>query len=131
MVAILLKERQIRSGNDRRFNSIRDVAFLLQKEFIHLDKNQMPHERIPPSYFDYEYIYLRLEESLDSSINLVDRTSRSHMSIFQHKYFCQDDHNDQEFHMDYVLAYIFTPMALYFRERIKETHENLFKLLKK
>lgn len=131
MVAILLKERQIRSGNDRRFNSIRDVAFLLQKKFIHYDEKEAPHERIPPSYFDYEYIYLRLEESLDSSINLVDRTSRSHMSIFQHKYFCQDDHNDQEFHMDYVLAYIFTPMALYFRERIKETHENLFKLLKK
>lgn len=46
------------------------------------------------------------------------------MSIFQHKYFCHDDHNDQEFHMDYTLAYMFTPMALYFRDQIKETHEN-------
>lgn len=137
MVAILLANRETckackaGSGETAKLKSIRDVAFLLQKKFVHHDEKKAPHERIPPSYFDYEYIYLRLEESLDSSINLVDRTSRSHMNIFQHKYFCQDDHNDQEFHMDYVLAYIFTPMALYFRERIKEIHKGLLDLLKK
>ena len=108
----------------REFYSIRNISFALQRKLISLDKKLAPHDRIPPSYFDYEYIYLRLGESLESSANLVDRTSRSHMSIFQHKYFCHDDHNDQEFHMDYTLAYMFTPMALYFRDQIKETHEN-------
>lgn len=125
MVALLVQAKK----ESKPLNSIRDITFPLQMKLIHIDKRYAKHERIPPSYFDYEYIYLRLEESLESSANLVDRTSRSHMSIFQHKYFCHDDHNDQEFHMDYTLAYMFTPMALYFRDQIKDTHKNFERIL--
>lgn len=120
-----------RRDGTKSFSSVRDVAFLLQKKFIELDEKLAPNERIPPSYFDYEYIYLRLEESLESSISLMDRTSRSNMGIFQHKYFCHDDFSDQEFHMDYTLAYVFVPMSLYFKDKIKDVQDNLKRAIQK
>lgn len=113
------------SQDQGRYRSIRDIAFQLQRKLIDHDEEQAQLERIPPSYFDYEYIYLRLEESLDSSINLIDRTSRSQMSIFHHKYFCHDDHHDQEFRMDYTLAYLFAPSAHCIRELVNCTHDKI------
>jgi Cdc6-like AAA superfamily ATPase len=125
LIAVILLKAYKDPEVGNKLNSIRNISFLLQKWFINFDEKLAPQERIPPSYFDYEYIHLRLEESLDSSTNLVDRTSRSHMSIFQHKYFCHDDHSDQEFHMDYTLAYMFTPMALCYKDEIVETNDLL------
>lgn len=112
-------------------NSIRDISFLLQKVLLDIDIKLAPSEKIPPSHFDYEHIYIRLMESLESSISLIDRNSRTHMGIFEYKYFCHDDHNDPEFRMDYTLAYMFTPIAMYWLNEVKEAHDKLLELLNK
>ena len=99
---------------------MRDVSFLLQRIFL----------EIPPSHFDYEYIHLRLCESLDSSVSLVDETSRARTGIFQNKYYCHDDYTDAEFRMDYTLAYMFIPSAVFLRNYVKNTNEGFDKALR-
>lgn len=132
MSVIILAHKKSKSRMmAKHLTSVRKLSFFLQERMVSVDEKMAPHERIPPSFFDYEYIYLRLEESLESSINLADRTSRSHMSIFQHKYFCHDDHNDQEFHMDYTIAYMFTPMDLFFKNHIINTDKNIREVIEK
>jgi hypothetical protein len=109
-------------------SSIRDFSLLLQKGLLAIDKKIAPDERIAPSHFDYEFIYLRLTESLESSISLIDRTSRTHKGVFQHKYFCHDDHSDPDFSTDYTLAYMFVPRAWHLQKEIKKTHTLLHDL---
>ncbi len=119
---ILMNHEEITKVTKIKLNTIRDISLFLQKIFLDIGK-KMPFEKIPPSHFDYEHIYMRLIESLDSSISLIDRNSRTHMGIFEYKYFCHDDHNDPEFRMDYTLAYMFTPLAKYWQTEVKKTHE--------
>ncbi|MDX1251254.1 MAG: ATP-binding protein [Gammaproteobacteria bacterium] len=136
--AILLDRDKIRNPSGEKLDSIRDISFLLQRMFVKLNKEkyapreheknpgfgiQRIDERIPPTHFDYEYTHLRLSESLDSAISLVDQTSRARTGIFHNKYYCHDDYNDAEFSMDYTLAYMFTPSARFLREHVNETHE--------
>ncbi len=118
------KEGKI-SGANVPLNSIRDISFLIQKVLLDLDEELAPSEKIPPSHFDYEHIYIRLIESLESSISLIDRNSRTHMGIFEYKYFCHDDHNDPEFRMDYTLAYMFSPIAIYWHNKVTTIHTQL------
>lgn len=119
---ILMNHEEITKETKIKLNTIRDISLFLQKILLDIEK-EMPFEKIPPSHFDYEHIYMRLIESLDSSISLIDRNSRTHMGIFEYKYFCHDDHNDPEFRMDYTLAYMFTPLAKYWQNEVQETHE--------
>ncbi|MBX9636832.1 MAG: hypothetical protein K2Q45_04710, partial [Nitrosomonas sp.] len=119
---ILMNREEISEITKIKLNTIREISFFLQKIFLDIEK-EMPFEKIPPSHFDYEHIYMRLIESLDSSISLIDRNSRTHMGIFEYKYFCHDDHNDPEFRMDYTLAYMFTPLAMYWKNEVKKNHE--------
>lgn len=136
--AILISREKITNPSGEKLDSIRDISFLLQRMFVRLNKGkyaprehenkndfgiQRTDERIPPSHFDYEYTHLRLSESLDSAISLVDQTSRARTGIFHNKYYCHDDYNDAEFSMDYTLAYMFTPSARLLREHVDETHE--------
>jgi hypothetical protein len=109
-------------------SSLRDFSLLLQKALVAMDKETAPDERIAPSHFDYEFVYLRLTESLESSISLIDRTSRTHKGVFQHKYFCHDDHSDPDFSTDYTLAYMFVPRAWNLHKEIKKTHKLLHDL---
>ncbi|GJL76750.1 MAG: hypothetical protein NMNS02_28560 [Nitrosomonas sp.] len=109
--------------------NIRDFSYFLQKKFVAIDEEKASHERIPPSYFDYEYIYLRLSETLDSSINLTNNTSNTYKSIFQNKYFCHDDYSDPEFHTDYMLANMFAPSALLIQEEVTDTHKELITMV--
>jgi hypothetical protein len=125
--AMLVNHSEITKNTGEWLNSVRDFSFLLQRAFVAIDQEFAPEERIAPSHFDYEFIYLRLSESLESSSSLIDRTSRTHTGIFQHKYFCHDDHNDPDFRMDYTLACMFTPLAQYLHDDIKETHALLCK----
>ena len=119
----------LRENRKESVGSIRNLAFLIQRAFTAIDNEFSPEERIAPSHFDYEFIYLRLSESLESSINIVDRTSRTHMGIFQNKYYCHDDHNDPDFKMDYTLAYMFAPRALYLHKEVIDTNQELKKTI--
>jgi hypothetical protein len=113
-----------------KLNSIRECSLLIQRAFTIIDKQvSADNERIAASHFDYEFIYLRLSESLESSINMVDRTSRTHMSIFQHKYYCHDDHSDPDFQMDYTLAYMFAPRARYIHQEVLSAHDQLKEII--
>ncbi|WP_394808187.1 hypothetical protein [Nitrosomonas sp.] len=122
---ILMNREKITKDTKMKLGTIRDISFFLQKVFLDIE-NEMPFEKIPPSHFDYEHIYIRLMESLDSSTSLIDRNSRTHMGIFEYKYFCHDDHNDPEFRMDYTLAYMFTPFAKYWQDEAREIHDKFF-----
>ncbi|MDN5753581.1 MAG: hypothetical protein L0H15_09910, partial [Nitrosospira sp.] len=126
---MLVGRDEIIKHTGEQLDSVRDFSFLLQRALVAIDQDLAPEERIAPSHFDYEFIYLRLNESLESSKSLVDTTSRAHKSIFQHKYFCHDDHSDPDFRMDYTLAYMFTPRAQYVHEEIKKTHQELKQVL--
>lgn len=116
---------EITNCSGEKMCSVRDYSLLLQKKLVDIDSVKAPHERIPPSHFDYEHIYLRLIASLDSSINLVDPTSRTRTSIFHHKYYCHDDYSDPEFRMDYTLAHMLTPAAQFLRGKIEQTHKEI------
>lgn len=124
---MLVGNREITKKTSEQLASVRDFSLMLQRAFISLDQELVPEETVAPSHFDYEFIYLRLCESLETSISLVDRTSRAHKNIFQHKYFCHDDHSDPDFRMDYTLAYMFTPRARYLKREIEGTHSLLIK----
>ena len=130
---MLAARDKILEHTKEQLHSVRDYSFLLQRRLVALDQKLAPQERIAPSHFDYEFIFLRLNESLESSISLVDRTSRAHKGIFQHKYFCHDDLSDPDFCTDYTLAYMFTPRARYLHKEVEKTHkafkEKLEKLL--
>jgi len=78
LIAILVTEN--------KKSSIRELSFLLQKALVGIDEKEAPHERIPASHFDYEYIFMFLNTSLEDSINLVDNTSRTRTNILQNKY---------------------------------------------
>ena len=130
ILATLVRCRENGNSTYKTLGSIRDYSLLIQRAFTAIDQKLAPEERIAPSHFDYEFIYLRLSESLESSINLVDRTSRTHMSIFQHKYYCHDDHSDPDFQMDYTLAYMFAPRARYLHKEVVTTHNDLISRLK-
>ena len=130
ILATLVGCKENMNGRGRELKSIRDFSLILQRAFTAIDQEFAPDERIAPSHFDYEFIYLRLSESLESSINIIDRTSRTHMGIFQHKYFCHDDHSDPDFRMDYTLAYMFAPRARYLHDETSETHDKLMQILK-
>ncbi|MDP1548618.1 MAG: hypothetical protein Q8L97_00450 [Nitrosomonas sp.] len=123
---ILMNREEITKDTKIKLKTVRDISFFLQKVFLDIE-NEMPFEKIPPSHFDYEHIYMRLMESLDSSRSLIDRNSRTHMGIFEYKYFCHDDHNDPEFRMDYTLAYMFTPFAMYWQTEAKEVYGKFVK----
>ena len=86
-------------------------------------------ERIPPTHFDYESIYLKLCESLDRAASLTDPTNRARTGIFQNKYYCHDDYSDADFAMDYTLAYMNTPSAVFLREKVEKDHNQLKKLI--
>jgi len=103
-------------------NSVRDISYLLQRILYTADQRLAPYEKIPPSHFDYEHIFTRLIESLESSISLMDRNSRTRMGIFEHKYFCHDDHSDPEFRLEYTLAYMYAPIAKFLHTQVKETN---------
>jgi len=121
LIAILVKDKL----GDNKITSIRDLSFLLQKALVNIDEKEAPHERIPASHFDYEYIFMFLNTSLKDSINLVDKTSRTRTNILQNKYYCHDDHSDPEFRMDYTLAYMFIPSAQYLSKHVNNIHEKL------
>lgn len=127
---ILMNREKITEDTKIKLDTVRDISFFLQKIFLDIE-NEMSFEKIPPSHFDYEHVYTRLRESLDSSISLIDRNSRTHMGIFEYKYFCHDDHNDPEFRMDYTLAYMFTPLAMYWQNEAREIHEKFVKIVTK
>ena len=124
---ILAIQVGFRQNEEDSGSSIRKLALLLQRVFTEIDSEFSPEERIAPSHFDYEFIYLRLSESLESSTNIVDRTSRTHMGIFQNKFYCHDDHSDPDFKMDYTLAYMFASRAHYLRKEVIDTHQELMK----
>jgi hypothetical protein len=126
ILAALIGSRGDHAG--MKLRSIRDISLLLQRAFTIIDQKLAPDERIAASHFDYEFIHLRLSESLESSMNIVDITSRTHMGIFQHKYYCHDDHSDPDFLMDYTLAYMFAPRAHYLHDEVMNTHNGLLKL---
>lgn len=125
ILATLVDSKQSLDNSDKKPSSIRDFSLLIQRAFTVIDRKLAPDERIAASHFDYEFIYLRLSESLESSINIVDRTSRTNMSIFQHKYYCHDDHSDPDFQMDFTLAYMFAPRARYLLKEVINTHNDL------
>jgi hypothetical protein len=130
ILAMLTACRKNTNIGDRKLNSIRECSLLIQRAFTIIDQKISPdNERIAASHFDYEFIYLRLSESLESSINMVDRTSRTHMSIFQHKYYCHDDHSDPDFQMDYTLAYMFAPRARYIHQEVLSAHDQLKEII--
>lgn len=129
ILAMLAGSRNNANTGGRKLDSIRECALLIQRAFTAIDQNHSPDERIAASHFDYEFIYLRLSESLESSINMVDRTSRTHMSIFQHKYYCHDDHSDPDFQMDYTLAYMFAPRARYIHQEVVSANDRLKKII--
>jgi Cdc6-like AAA superfamily ATPase len=130
ILAILAGWSKNTNADGKKPESIRKCSLLIQRAFTIIDQQISPdNERIAASHFDYEFIYLRLSESLESSINMVDRTSRTHMSIFQHKYYCHDDHSDPDFQMDYTLAYMFAPRARYIQQEVVDTHDKLKKLI--
>lgn len=126
ILAALISSREDHAG--MKLRTIRDFSLLLQRAFTIIDQKLAPDERIAASHFDYEFIYLRLSESLESSMNIVDITSRTHTGIFQHKYYCHDDHSDPDFLMDYTLAYMFAPRAHYLHDEVVNIHQGLLKL---
>lgn len=119
---VFMQDNEITNCAGEKMCSVRDYSLLLQKKLADIDRVKAPNERIPPSHFDYEHIYLRLIASLNSSINLVDSTSRTRTSIFHHKYYCHDDFSDPEFRMDYMLAHMFMPAAQFLRGRVSQAH---------
>ncbi len=127
LIVLLIDRENLERETGEALNSVRDFAFLLQRTLVTIDEVQAPDERIAPSHLDYEFIFLRLQESVESSITLVDRTSRVHKGIFQHKYFCHDDHSDPDFRMDYTLAHMFTPRAANLKGEIERTHKKFHK----
>ena len=130
LVTLIGQLNDIKSCNKKSI-SIRSLALHAQDQFTAINRKLTPDQRIPPSYFDYEFIFLRLTESLESSKNIVDRTSRTHMSIFQNKYYCHDDHSDPDFQMDYTLAYMFAPRASSLHNEVVHTNNKLESVIKK
>ena len=132
LAAVMLVDREdIYRHTGEKIDSVRSVSFLLQRKLHEIDERQAKHERIPPSHFDYEYVYLRLCELLDSAISLTDQTSRARVGIFQNKYYCHDDYTDAEFHMDYILANMFTPSAVALRYLVINTQREFEKVFDK
>jgi len=106
-------------------NSLRELSYIVQRHFVELEDEDSKYEKIPSSYFDYEYIYLKLHGCYESAINITDPTSRSRTSVLQQKYYCHDDHNDQEFRMDWTLAQMFAPAAYILSGEVDEFHNIL------
>ena len=102
--------------------SVREIAYKVQRKFIDFDNEFSKNEKIPPTHFDYEYIYLRLRGNYENAINITDPTSRSRTSVLQQKYYCHDDHNDQEFRMDWTLAQMFAPAAYILNNEVEDFH---------
>ena len=126
LISVLLIDKKDSSNYlPTGINSVRDASFFVQRTLLAVDKAHAEYEGIPPTHLDYEYIYLRLCESLDSAASLVDNTSRARMGIFQNKYYCHDDYTDPGFRMDYTLAYIFTPHAVSLRQYVEDAHKAL------
>ena len=113
------------TGAKNGTSTSRDIFFILQRLLVGINSESSSLERIPPTHFDYEYIYLRLIESLDSAASLADETSRARTGIFQNKYYCHDDYNDADFNFDYTLAYMFTPSAVFLRDSAEKKHKEL------
>ncbi len=121
--ALLKKERCHSGAMMDELRSVREISFFLQRTLIRINKMVGSHERIPPTHFDYESIYLKLCESLDRAASLTDPTNRARTGIFQNKHYCHDDYSDADFSMDYTLAYMNTPSALFLREKVQRDHE--------
>ena len=123
IIALLVKYKYKLEA--KNIASFRDITFFIQQQFVAIDAEYAPHERIAPTHFDFENIHLNLVSKLKESKNIVDITSRTRSNILQQKYYNHDDHNDQEFRLDWTLAHMFAPASAIRLEKVTEVEQKI------
>ncbi len=106
-------------------DSFHSITSFIQRQFLMLDKCCGGRDKIAPSHFDYDFIYLKLIVNLKDAMHINDETSHTRTSILQQKYFFHDDHSDQEFRMDWTLSNVFSPAAVCMLSKAENAHQKL------
>jgi len=123
IVSCIIKNKVFRDKNNLK--SFRSITSFIQNQFLMLDKHCGGRDKIAPSHFDYDFIYLKLIVNLKDAMHINDETSHTRTSILQQKYFFHDDHSDQEFRMDWTLSNMFSPAAFCMLEKVEHAHQEL------